>query len=483
MIFGHRRTIPLLTLLGDLLALTVAFQAAVKLRVALNPWFRARIAEDQMERLVPPLGLVLILWIGTSAWLRLYRSRRGSWLLGAAAQVVEAMALVLALTIVVTFFVRDLGTDFSRAFVVFLSALGVALMVAVRALLWAGMRVAGRRGMGRERVLLIGRGRGAKSLIARLERTAGRAVHLCGVVTPVQGEGTGVLGNPVPIVGTVAELPALINGLRIDRVIAVEKEVPPDDLHGVISVCTRMGVPLNHTAGILQAPYAQVGVTDIGGVPLIEVRGFEFTRGQQIAKRAFDLLAAGGLLVLLAPLMLALAALIRITSPGPVLYVAPRVGRGGRHFRFLKFRSMVAGADERRADLAARNEKRGHLFKIKTDPRLTRLGRLMRRFSLDELPQLLNVLKGEMSLVGPRPLPAPDLDSDGLSRDYRFWAKERCKVVPGITGLWQVRGRSDLSFEDMLRLDVAYVRKWSIWLDIKIMSSTLPVVLRGRGAC
>ncbi|HET9481873.1 MAG TPA: sugar transferase, partial [Candidatus Polarisedimenticolia bacterium] len=142
----------------------------------------------------------------------------------------------------------------------------------------------------------------------------------------------------------------------------------------------------------------------------------------------------------------------------------------------------VVGADAMREQLRHCNERDGHLFKIKDDPRLTRIGRFMRRYSLDELPQLFNVLKGDMSLVGPRPLPASDLDGDGMSREHAFWALERTRVLPGITGLWQVRGRSDLGFDDMIRHDVSYARTWSIAQDLRILLETLPAVLRGRGA-
>jgi exopolysaccharide biosynthesis polyprenyl glycosylphosphotransferase len=483
MIRAGRRALALSTLLGDLLALGIAFEAAVRLRVALNPLFRAQLDEAQLAQLIPPLGLVLLLWIPASAWMRLYRHREGPRLVSAASQVAEAMILVLVLTIVATFFLRDLGTDFSRSFVIFLAALGVAMMLVLRALLWLAIVLSGRRGIGRERVLILGRGRGARAIIARLEKTAGRAVQLCGVVTPLHGEGAGVLGNPVPVVGTLDDLPALINRHRIDRVIAVEKEVSPDDLHGCIAVCTRMRVPLSHTAGILQTPFAQVGVTHLGNVNLIEIRGLEFTRAQEVAKRAFDLVCASFLLLVLSPLLIVLALLVRLTSRGSILYVAPRVGRGGRHFPFFKFRSMVRDAEARRDELRLRNEKSGHLFKLARDPRVTAVGLFMRRWSLDELPQLLNVLRGDMSLVGPRPLPAGDLDADGLSREHRFWALQRTRVPPGITGLWQVRGRSDLSFEDMLRLDIEYVRLWSVGLDVRILMKTLPAVTRRRGAC
>ncbi|MFQ5890497.1 MAG: sugar transferase [Gemmatimonadota bacterium] len=477
------RTVRLLTLLGDMVAITVAFEAAVRLRVALNPLFQAQIAQETMAYLVPPLGLVLTLWVPASAWVGLYQPKKGPPALAAAIRLAEAMVLVTVLTIVATFFLRDFGRDFSRAFIIFLATLGIATMMAVRTLIWLVIRVRHRRGLDRERVLIIGRGRFARSLIRRLERGAGRAVEAVGVVTPSEGESAGILGNPIPVIGTVERLPAIVNRYGINRVIAVEKEVPPESLFNCISVCTRMGIPLNHTSGMLQVPLAEIGVTEIGDISLLEVRGFQFSKAQEAAKRVFDLLGAGLLLLALSPLMMVLAVLIRLTSPGPILYIAPRVGRGGRHFRFFKFRSMVRDAEAKRDELKIRNEKKSHLFKIRSDPRITRVGRFMRRFSLDELPQLLNVLRGEMSLVGPRPLPACDLEPDGLSREYRFWAKERVKVLPGITGLWQVRGRSDLGLEEMLRLDVAHVRTWSLRNDLMILLRTIPIVMTGRGAC
>src|SRR6266568_4206560 len=480
-LLAHRE-LRLLTLLGDLLALSVAFEAAVTLRLALNPLFQRQLTEAQMVYLVPPLGLVLLLWAVAGPWMGLYRPRRRPFMFSAAVRAVEAMALVVVLTIVVAFFVRDLGRDYSRSFIIFLVALGGAALFANRALLTLGFLLASPRGLVRERIMLVGAGQGASSLIHRLEESEKLRIEICGVVTPEVGLGAGVLGNPVPIVGTVDQLPALINRHRIDRVIAVEKEIPAEQMQSCISVCTRMGIPFSHTAGHLERTALRVGVTELANVLLIEVRGLEFTRVQQAVKRAFDLLIASTLLAVLAPLLAVLALAVWLTSPGPTLYIAPRVGKGGRYFPFYKFRTMIHGADAQRDEVGARNEQKGHLFKIRRDPRVTAVGRLMRRFSLDELPQLLNVLRGQMSLVGPRPLPVRDLEPDGLSREYRVWGEQRTKVPPGITGLWQIRGRSDLDFEEMLRLDIAYVRHWSIWLDVKILARTIPAVLRGRGA-
>ena len=195
-----------------------------------------------------------------------------------------------------------------------------------------------------------------------------------------------------------------------------------------------------------------------------------------LAKRTFDL-AGGALLVVVGlPLWLLIALAIKLDSRGPVFYVDRRVGVGEREFGMLKFRTMVADAAARQTELEEENEASGALFKIRDDPRVTRVGRVLRRFSLDELPQLGNVLRGQMSLVGPRPLPLRDFE---LLED---WHRARYLVLPGMTGLWQISGRSGLSFDDLVRLDFAYLENWSIWLDISIIARTIPAVLSGRGA-
>ncbi len=478
-----RRDVRLLTMLVDLASILVAFEGAQRLRVSLNHLFRAQIDAPQIRELIPPLGLVVLLWVVTAPWLGLYRSRRGPRLLTTIVQVAEAMALVLVLTIVVTFFIRDLGTGLSRSFVVLLGALGVLAMLAGRAALLMALEAAGWRALGPQRVLVVGAGEATAGLIHRLEKTARDSARICGVVTPVHSAGVGVLGNPVPVVGTVDDLPVLINRHGIERVIAVESEISPQHLATCILTCTKMGVRFNHTAGVIHEGSMRIGLTEVGTIRLVELRGVEFTRLQDLTKRAFDLAAASLLFVAASPLVLVLALLVKLGSPGPVFYVAPRVGRGGRYFQFFKFRTMVAGADAQRASLTALNKKEGHLFKIEDDPRVTPIGRFMRCFSLDELPQLVNVILGEMCLVGPRPLPAEDLDPDGLSSEHRAWAEVRALVRPGITGLWQVRGRSDVRFEEMIQYDILYVRRWSFLLDMQILLETIPAVVGGKGAC
>jgi lipopolysaccharide/colanic/teichoic acid biosynthesis glycosyltransferase len=193
-------------------------------------------------------------------------------------------------------------------------------------------------------------------------------------------------------------------------------------------------------------------------------------------KRAFDIVVSSLVLVVGLPLWLAIAALIKLTSDGPVFYRDSRIGLGERTFEMFKFRTMLKGAAELRGELDEQNEASGALFKMRSDPRVTRIGAVLRRLSIDELPNMINVLRGEMSLVGPRPLPAADY---ALLEE---WHRKRSFVLPGMTGLWQISGRSDLSFDDLVRLDFYYLENWSIWLDITVLAKTLPAVLSSRGA-
>jgi exopolysaccharide biosynthesis polyprenyl glycosylphosphotransferase len=184
-----------------------------------------------------------------------------------------------------------------------------------------------------------------------------------------------------------------------------------------------------------------------------------------------------GLIVLLSPLLLLVALALKLSSPGPILFTQDRVGYNKRRFLLYKFRTMVQDAEKLQAELETLNEAAGPVFKIKNDPRITRIGKFLRKTSLDELPQLFNVVKGDMSLVGPRPLPLRDYE--GFDKD---WQRRRFSVRPGITCLWQVSGRSGISFDEWMQLDIQYIDQWSLWLDIKILAKTIPAVLRGEGA-
>lgn len=217
------------------------------------------------------------------------------------------------------------------------------------------------------------------------------------------------------------------------------------------------------------------GVTYIGNVPVLQLSSQSTPALQSFLKRVLDVCVASFAVILTSPLMLISALAIKLDSPGPVIYSAWRVGRKGRRFRCYKFRTMVANADAQKDNLRHMNQRNGATFKIANDPRITRVGRVLRKYSIDELPQFFNVLKGDMSIVGPRPHPVDDV------QQYRLADLRRLDVLPGLTGLWQVSARHDPSFDKNVMLDLEYIQNWTVWMDLKIILKTIPEVFRGSG--
>jgi exopolysaccharide biosynthesis polyprenyl glycosylphosphotransferase len=263
---------------------------------------------------------------------------------------------------------------------------------------------------------------------------------------------------------------------RLDELIVADAGLDEGELLEIVEAAHRRGVKVRVAPRTTELLVERGEYVAGQGVPLFELRPPIFAGTDWALKRTFDVVVAVATLVVGLPVWLLIAALIKATSRGPILYADPRIGLGEQEFRMLKFRTMVAGAAEEQAHLEAANEATGALFKIREDPRVTSIGRFLRRFSLDEVPNLLNVLRGEMSLVGPRPLPV---------RDHHLlapWHRRRSHVLPGMTGLWQIAGRSNLPFDDLVRLDFYYLENWSLWLDITILVRTVPAVIAGRGA-
>ncbi len=326
----------------------------------------------------------------------------------------------------------------------------------------------------------IGGGSEALSMAKRLERFGRHAYQLAGYLIP-GGEHT-LMVPPDKVLGSVDDLQDNVNELDISLVIIATRHLDRRDAFQLARRCDQMGLR------VLQMPFTwgfaspKLGFASLGGLQLIDLQQLSYPTFAENVKRAFDLLAviSGG--AVLMPFLLVVAAMVKLDSPGPVFFTSPRVGKGGRNFPFFKFRSMVANANALKDDLREQNESDGRLFKMKRDPRITRFGRFIRKFSIDELPQLWNVLRGDMNLVGPRPLPEEDLRDMERDPEALYWFELRSKVKPGITGLWQVSGRSSLTFADMVSLDIQYVQSWSLWLDLQILLKTIPAVLRGSGA-
>ena len=279
------------------------------------------------------------------------------------------------------------------------------------------------------------------------------------------------------VVGPLEELSSILADQRVD-VVFLKETRNGAAAQAVLAAAEEQGIEVWYFAGLLSGPISRPQFDEYAGHPVIVFKSTSHYEGRLMVKRAFDAAITLLLVVLLAPVFVVCAVLIKLTSPGPVFFVQERTGWRGRPFRMFKFRTMVVGAESRRDELLRVNEMSGPVFKSSDDPRLTAVGRTLRRYSLDELPQLFNVLRGEMSLVGPRPLPVYETRAFAAFRDHR-----RYTVLPGLTGLWQVSGRSTITdFSEWVRLDLEYIDRWSLWLDVKILVRTIPVVLSGQGA-
>jgi exopolysaccharide biosynthesis polyprenyl glycosylphosphotransferase len=375
----------------------------------------------------------------------------------------EAPALVAVTSIFVLFIQGSEAVSFdarSQPFVLW------ALIVASLIVLRGTARFLTVRLMDRERVLVIGDAETA-SMVKR--KLAGDLSLNAVVVGRVSAQpGVGGLGDSM--LGTVEDLPEVIDAHRVERVVVAPRHEGGDDVVDIVRLATACGVRVAVLPRLLEVIGTSVEFDDLGGRLILGVRGFGLTPSSRLLKRGFDIVVATVLLILILPLVLTLAIAVKLTSRGPVLFRQTRVGRHGRQFQMLKFRTMVSDAESRKHLLAEQNQA-APLFKIANDPRTTTLGRLLRRYSLDELPQLFSVLRGDMSLVGPRPL-IPEED-----RLFSGWQRRRYDVAPGITGPWQIVGSSRVPVEDMLTLDYLYCSSWSLWLDAKILARTIPYVL------
>jgi exopolysaccharide biosynthesis polyprenyl glycosylphosphotransferase len=276
----------------------------------------------------------------------------------------------------------------------------------------------------------------------------------------------------------VNQLDSVIAHHPIDEVLVA---LPMDKYRPLIETivrhCEEQGIIVRIQTETFKLQVARSYVDDLQGVPVMTIQSGPADGWQLVMKRLIDIVGSAALLLALAPVFAVVGLLIRLDSPGPIFFAQERVGFNKRRFRMLKFRTMVDGSDQQQQILEHLNEVEGPVFKIKNDPRITRLGRFLRRFSIDELPQLINVFKGEMSLVGPRPLPVRD-----VTRIDAQWHKRRFSIKPGITCLWQVNGRSNIGFDDWVRLDLDYIDKWSLGLDLLILLKTIPAVFKGPGA-
>jgi exopolysaccharide biosynthesis polyprenyl glycosylphosphotransferase len=435
---------------------------------AVDPTYQTPL-QEYLPLVIAQNVLLLILFYFSGA----YNLRRNTTWPDLMAPIVRSTVIGVFLLMVVTFF--DLVLLFSRLLFGY-DALLIVVYLGVSRLLWmVGLAHLRRRGVGVARALIVGAGEVSlavtRTIIARPEL----GYQIAGFVDGrLESSGTGI--GPYRSLGSLDNLSAILDREAVDEVIITLPWSDHPRILNAIQVCEARGVRARIVPDLFQLSLTSVDLDDLGGIPLIGMRGPSLRGANALIKRVLDVALGIPLTLLALPLLAIVAVAIKLDSPGPVLFRQTRVGMHGQPFACYKFRSMVLGAEAEVERLLDRNEASGPLFKIKDDPRRTRVGRFLRRTSLDEFPQLINVLRGEMSLVGPRP-PLPS-----EVEQYAPWHKQRLMARPGMTGLWQVSGRSNLTFDEQVLLDIYYIENWSLLLDVKIILRTIPKMLSAEGA-
>ncbi|MCA9932455.1 MAG: sugar transferase [Ardenticatenaceae bacterium] len=469
----NRETIRNLTIISDLFLINIAFALAYVVRYQFE-WIIETTAYDPYSGYIGQQILLTALLIFTFSQNKVWRRRRGEFWLDEVARVGFATSTGIALMVAYTFFFRPLAV--SRLMLIWALIFIVILIGLARLVRRSVLSLFYRRGKLVDRVLVIGSGEVGRGVMRTLMARPDLGYQAIGYLDDGSGENNIGLER-IPHLGSLPDLEMILQSYAKLHTVFIAL---PGEMHqavlSTLRLCHKHDVRAQVVPDVLQLSLNRVEFNNMAGVPMLGVRDVRISSFQLLLKRALDLVVVcvGGIPALLVGLMIALA--IKLDSRGPVLYTAERVGRNGRLFKMYKFRSMVLDAELQKANLEHLNEADGPIFKIKDDPRLTRVGRFIRRTSLDELPQLLNVLRGQMSLVGPRPPLQEEV------AQYKPWQRQRLGVIGGITGLWQVSGRSDLTFDELCLLDIYYIENWSLSLDIRILLQTIPHSLFGKGA-
>jgi exopolysaccharide biosynthesis polyprenyl glycosylphosphotransferase len=420
--------------------------------------------------------LMLLVWHFIFCLFGLYESKRLATRRSEAIDTVKATTVVsISLMVCATLFnIRMATSGFLFLFWIFSSAALVLGRLNVRYILGALRR----RGRNLHHVLILGTNSRAIAFASIIEAKPELGYRILGFVDD-DWEGTpGFLASGYVLCSTFEGLSDYLRRNVVDEV-AIYLPLRSFYEHAVhvAAVCEQQGIIMRFDSDIFDLKTARYRAEELGGDPQITVSTGVLEGWPFLVKRIFDFTVSFFLLLMLLPLFLVVAIMIKLTSDGSVFFVQERIGRNKRRFRIYKFRTMIPNAEQMLAQLETINELSGPVFKIKNDPRLTPIGKYLRRTSIDELPQLLNVLKGEMSLVGPRPMAVRDFE--GFNED---WQRRRFSIRPGITCLWQVNGRSSIPFPQWMELDMQYIKQWSLWLDLKILARTIPAVLKGTGA-
>jgi exopolysaccharide biosynthesis polyprenyl glycosylphosphotransferase len=463
-----------IAVLVDILLINLAFVLSYIVRYRLGfPYPVPPFYDAPYLPYVPYAILLTMLCLLTFQIDGLYEPRRGRGWLYEGYRLASGTATSIVIVMAITFVFQPLV--YSRGMLVLAGAMIVPFLSLARVIHRSILIRRRRSGIGVDRVLVVGAGDVGRSVIQSILASPAAGYQVVGYIDDDPQKGNGKLGR-IRGLGKLEDMPAVIAAEKVDEVIVTLPWMYHRKILHIVEECERGNVPVRVVPDVFQQRMGRVDLDTLSGIPLIGTAPVRLSQGAFLVKRVIDLSVS----ILAMPFALALfaivALLIKLDSPGPVIFKQKRVGKGGRPFDVLKFRSMVEGAERMQADLEALNEADGPLFKVKQDPRVTRVGKWLRRTSIDELPQLINVLRGEMSLVGPRPGTPEEV------AQYEPWQMQRISVLPGITGLWQVSGRSEVPFDEMVLLDIFYIENWSLDLEIRILLQTVPYVLLGHGA-
>ncbi len=467
----------LLTLLQDLAVICFAFGAAYLLRTLLVhfEFFHARLPGIYpFTHYVPLLLGLLALWAVTGYFGSFYRDLELSNPIRIGANLLYQSLVVLVLAYAGLYLLKR--TDISRTFVMVVGAVMFASLLAGRAISHSGVYWMRERLNRYHYCVVVGCGSRAREVAGLIEESRGSGMRLVGFIDPDES------GTPQDTaigdyqVFPLASVEHILENQVIDEVIFAVTMQELARLEPVILHCANVGMKVRVQLEFLPAAYSRVYLEKFHDLELLSLSSTPESELLLFFKRVFDVALAAVSLVVLAPVMGFVAAAIRFSSPGPVLFKQTRCGLGGRRFTLYKFRSMINNAEQLKAELHQLNELNGPVFKLRDDPRITAVGRWLRRFSIDELPQLWNIVRGDMSFVGPRPAIPAEVEQ------YEPWQRRRLRMRPGLTCIWVLEGRNHLEFNRWIQLDLAYIDTWSLWLDAKIFFRTIPIVLSGRGA-
>ncbi|HET8853296.1 MAG TPA: sugar transferase [Ktedonobacteraceae bacterium] len=402
----------------------------------------------------------------------LYKIRRtGTWF----RQVwTISSSATMGLAFLITYYFVFEPPSNSRLLVPFVWAMAIVVLCLGRLIISAVMGILYRIGLGETRLLVVGSGRLGKMIMQHIAANPNLGYSLIGFLHDMDAPPSDF--GRFKMLGTLEDLGLVIRSMQVDEVIIALPAHMHQQCIRTVRLCERLGASFKLIPDLYELRLSRIDMETVEGIPLIGIKGVSLNSLQRAITRIVDMLVAILLIIIGSPLWLCMALAIRLNSPGDVIYRSTRIGLNGKPFQVYKFRSMYQDSDRLKAALLTYNEAQGPLFKIRDDPRITPIGRFLRRTSFDEVPQLINVIRGEMSLVGPRP-PLPNEVAQ-----YEEWQKERLAIKPGMTGLWQVRGRSDISFDEGVLMDLYYIENWSLRLYFQILFRTIPVVLLGRGA-